>query len=354
MPIHDLGYRAWNGARSGQLLRWTVVAQNGFARAWNSRWLRRLLIFAWIPATYFGAVFFLYERAMLAPQNQRSIQVLQRLAPDNLQDDLARITAGNAAENRHYVWSGLLFTFFRYPQATLMVLVVGLVAPALIARDVASKAFLVYFSRPISRLEYILGKSATVWGYLLLITTAPALALYVLAVALSPSVKVVLHTWDVPLRVLGASVVLIVPTTAIALAFSSLTRRAVTAGFLWYAVWVLGAMAFFILQANEQRSRVLQYQQAQHEQLGQGFEDPHQGAENWPAGLEEGRVERPKPEPPRWTFVSLFHTLGLVQRYIFDPGTGSAAVAWSAVSLAVLTVVSVLITYWRVSSPMRV
>jgi hypothetical protein len=347
MPIHDLGYRAWNGARSGQSLRWTVIAQNGFVRAWHNRWLRRLLIFAWIPATYFGAVFFLYERAMLVPENQRAIQVLQRFAPDNLQDDLARVTEGDAAENRHYVWSGLLFTFFRYPQATLMVLVVGLVAPALIARDVASKAFLVYFSRPVSRLEYILGKSATVWGYLLLITTAPALALYVLAVAVSPSVEVVGHTWDVPLRVLGASVVLIIPTTAMALAFSSLTRRAVTAGFLWYAVWVLGALAFFILQANEQRSRVLQYQQAQDEQF-------NQGEANWPAGLEAGSVERPKPEPPRWTFVSLFHTLGLVQQYIFDPRTGSAAVAWSAVALAVLTVVSVLVTFWRVSSPMRV
>ena len=124
-------------------------------------------------------------------------------------------------------------------------------AAARVARA-SNWAFSIRFSRPISRLEYILGKSVTVWWYLLLISTAPALALYVLAVLLSPSISVVAYTWDIPFRVLAATAVLLIPTTAMALAFSSLTRHIVTAGFLWYAVWIVGGMAHGILYMVDQ------------------------------------------------------------------------------------------------------
>lgn len=320
MPIHDLGYRGWNGRRSTEFWRWLVIAQNGFLRAWNSRWLRRLMILAWIPATYFGVAFFAYERALTSVENRGLLEVMAQLMPENLSEAFQRATEGDPTETRHYVWSQLLFVFFRYSQSLLMVLVVGLVAPPLIARDVASKAFLVYFSRPISRLEYILGKSATVWGYLLLISTAPALALYALAVALSPSIEVVGYTWDVPLRVLVASGILLIPTTAVALALSSLSRRVMTAGFLWYAVWVLGGMANRILTGIDRRRA------AYGEEI-----DPH-----------------------RWAPLSLYEMLGLAQGYVFDPDSGSTMVGWSAGLLAAITVVSLLVTYWRVSSPMRV
>lgn len=325
MPIHDLGYRAWQGERRGGALRWLVIAQNGFQRAWKNYWLRRLIFLAWIPAFYFGAIVFFYERALTAVE-EGQVQDLQLLrmavgvAPPSFRPYLTKAMEMEPQESRHFVWSLLLLTFFRYPQGTSLVLVVGLVAPPLIARDVGSKAFLLYFSRPISRLEYILGKMAAVWGYLLLITTAPALALYALAVSLSPSIAVVAFTWDLPLRVLAATVVLLVPTTALALAFSSLTRHVVSAGFLWYAVWVLGFMAEFILTSVDERQRLAG------------------------ATIDENR----------WALVSPYHMLGQVQEYIFEFSEASPIVVWCAATLALITVVSLLLLFWRVSSPMRV
>jgi ABC-type transport system involved in multi-copper enzyme maturation permease subunit len=327
MPIHDLGYREWQGVRGSELLRWWVIAQNGFLRAWNNLWLRRLLFLVWIPAFYFGVVFFVYERVLVstqgAGQNVDMMQLARGLAPDAFRRYVDKAAAMDAQQQRHYIWSLLLLSFFRYPQGTSMVLVVGLVAPPLIARDVRTKAFLLYFSRPISRLEYILGKSAAVWGYLVLITVAPALALYGLAVLLSPSIDVILYTWDLPLRIVAASVVLLLPTTALALAFSSLTRQVVTAGFLWYAVWVLGWMAHFILYSLDQvQSSVA------------------------------GRP--PEPVDDRWALISPYHTLGQVQSYVFDLAQDSAMVAWSTASLVLVTVLSLAVIFWRVSSPMRV
>lgn len=55
-----------------------------------------------------------------------------------------------------------------------MVMVIGLIAPPMISQDVRSRAFLLYFSRPLTRGEYLLGKLASVWVYLSLISTLPA------------------------------------------------------------------------------------------------------------------------------------------------------------------------------------
>ncbi len=108
-----------------------------------------------------------------------------------------------------------------------MVMLVGLIAPGQIAKDVQSKAFLLYFSRPLSRIEYISGKFLVLGGYLFLISAVPALTLYVLAILLSPpEMAVIGSTWDLPFRILLASVVLILPTVALALAFSSMTSKA--------------------------------------------------------------------------------------------------------------------------------
>jgi hypothetical protein len=321
MPIHDLGYRAWQGVRSHEALRWYVIAENGFLRAAGNRWLRRLLFLVWIPAVFFGLVFFVYERAIAERELMEILYGVSGVLSPAVQRVLERTKDLKAEDGRHAVWSALLLSFFRYPQATSMVLIVGLVAPPLIARDIRSKAFLLYFSRPISRLEYILGKSVTVWWYLLLISTAPALALYVLAVLLSPSISVVAYTWDIPFRVLAATAVLLIPTTAMALAFSSLTRHIVTAGFLWYAVWIVGGMAHAILYTVDSMRTI-------------GTTETF----DW----------------YRWDLISLYHILGQVQGYIFDPQSGSTRTACAATILSLITLLSMAIVYWRVSAPMRV
>jgi ABC-type transport system involved in multi-copper enzyme maturation permease subunit len=322
MPIHDLGYRAWDSVRESELLRWSVIAQNGFLRAWHNPWLRRLLFLVWLPAVFFGAVFFLYERAIAYPEMQGLLDGFSLFLPPSFQTVLGEALRTSPEEGRHAVWSALLLTFFRYPQATSMVLVVGFVAPPLISRDIRTKAFLLYFARPISRLEYIFGKMATVWAYVMLITTAPAMALYVLAVMVSPSVEVVAYTWDIPLRVLAATAVLLIPTTALALAFSAITRHTVTAGFLWYAVWVMGGMAHLVLYLFDSQQAVL-----------------------------AGKIEF---DEYRWDLLSFYHTLGQVQGFVFHPEGGTTMVALAAASLTLITVLSLALLYWRVSAPMRV
>jgi hypothetical protein len=78
----------------------------------------------------------------------------------------------------------------RAPQAVLLAIVVGLIAPALISRDLRAKAWLVYFTRPLGRTDYILGKVLTLAAIVGLVTLVPALVLWIVGVLVSPSVWV--------------------------------------------------------------------------------------------------------------------------------------------------------------------
>ncbi|HID77937.1 MAG TPA: hypothetical protein EYP56_18310 [Planctomycetaceae bacterium] len=368
MPIHDLGYRRWHGRITPQVWRWWVIAQTGIKIAWKNSWLRRLLLVAWLPAFYFGAGFFIYEQWLTRMEAARAereaareavVETARRLI-DSPGADLGSarrraamagaatmaITAKDQAlaqaqrrvqallpglrvsADRHAMWCWLMWIFFRHPQGLLMLLVVGMVAPPLVAKDVGSRAFLLYFSRPISRLEYVIGKLAVVWCFVLLISTAPALVLYVSGVLLSPELAVIGTTWDIPLRILGASAVLLVPTTTLALAISSMTTRSWLAGFAWYALWVFSFVAYAALWVSAQ-------------------------VEALQAAAETGEPQVVRLNE-QWTLLSLYHTLGKVQGWVFGVEGDLASVAPSIALLGGITIVSLMVLVYRVSSPMRV
>ena len=64
MPIHNLGYREWEGVRETGSSRWTVVAGVGIRRAWQSAWLRRIAFVVWGPPLAYGVLIFLFEQVL--------------------------------------------------------------------------------------------------------------------------------------------------------------------------------------------------------------------------------------------------------------------------------------------------
>ena len=335
MPLNDLGYRPWRGKLGPGRERWWVIAQTGIRLAWRSMWLRRMLLLAWGPAVLIGLGFFTFER-VIKEQSYSGGQVrssdgmavalagLFRQLPnsDVVFDAFADAMAeeGELSPARHTTWAWLLLTFFRYPQGALLIMVVGIVAPPLISQDLRSKAFLVYFSRPISSWKYLLGKGGVVVTYIAMISTVPALCLYFLGVLLSPDLSVLQYTWDLPLRILAASVVVMIPTTSMALCFSSLTRESRFAAFAWFVIWGMGWVAHAYLTGGD------------------------------------GDIPREGPVSDRWTLVSLYHMLGHVQSWIFglEPASQSITPLHSLLILSILTVISLAIVLRRITAPLQV
>lgn len=311
MPVFDVGFRDWRGERERPWKRFWVIASTGIRLAWKNQWLRRMLFLAWLPAFYFGAMFFFFERAMEEGVAENAARMVIGRFPD------ARSTAAQVLRDgppdRQRVWSYLLMTLFRYPQGILMVMLVGLIAPPLISRDLRTRSHLLYFARPLGLTEYIFGKAFVVGVYLLLVSTLPALTLYILGVMLSPNISVVYDTWDLPLRIAAASMIVIVPTTAIALCFSSLTEETRYASFGWFAMWVVGWVAYTNLTV-----------------------------------MDAGRFRRSAFDAPsRWTFVSLYHTLGEVQTWVFGFDVESDRLRNGAIILGVATVLSICVIFRR-------
>jgi hypothetical protein len=366
MPLHDVGYRSWQGRRRGPWFAAAAIATTGTRLAWTSRWLRRAVFFAWSPALFFAASFFAFEQAI----DEGRIESLQERAVRGrnldgigllgtiLADTLGRpepttpppSREAETAEMRRLVWSRLLLAFMRAPQAVLLAVVVGLVAPALVSRDLRARAWLVYFTRPVGRLHYIAGKVAVLATVVAAVTVVPALALWLAGVLVSPSVWVVAETWDLPLRIVAASVALAVPTVLLALAYSSLTAESRIASFAWFATWAACWIAHASLVTADLAAAAAPSAatMADGEEAGDDAWQPPRRI-NWlarAAGLDTAI--------DRWSWVSPYHAVGVIQAWVFGVERRAQAIVPPMITLAVVSVAAAVVLVWRVAAPMRV
>lgn len=322
MPIHSLGYREWSGPLSSADSRWTVIAGIGIRRAWQSMWLRRIVFFAWVPGVLMAILIYLFEQA--ASEGNASAFMYNGLVEmflghgdrESIRESIAAssATAQDIVTYRHEFWCKLLQVLYQRSQAIMLIGVVGITAPPLISQDMRSRAFLLYFSRPISRTQYIFGKAATVACYVLVISLLPGAMLYCTGVLLSPDISIVLETWDIPLRILAATATMVIPTTGLGLMLSSLTTETRFASFAWFAVWIFGLFAYLVTSSF----------------VNAGSHTP----------LE---------------MLSLFHVITDVQGWILDVRAENQSDVLAPLSvLFMLTVVSLTVLYKRVSAPMSV
>lgn len=324
MPIHNLGYREWKGELQSSSTRWLVVAGIGIRRAWQSAWLRRMMFFAWVPGVVMGFMIFVYEQSAKQGGEVQDIMSAGAMAlatyesPETIfkrirQERLLTGSRPSLGEERHIFWSSLLLIMFRRSQPLLLIPIVAVIAPPMISQDFRSRAFLLYFSRPLTKVQYIAGKAATISLFLMFVTMFPALLLYFVGVLLSPDISVLYATWDLPLRVILASLMIVIPCTALSLMLSSLTTESRYASFAWFAVWIFGHLTYVVIRsvASPGDSSIVQS-------------------------------------------LSLYETFNDLSSWILDPKLGVTHMETRFILLAVLTAVCSAVLYRRVSAPMEV
>lgn len=325
MPLYDVGYREWSGQRTSNWMRWWIIATTGVRLVWRGTWLRRTMIATWAPALVLAVFFFVYEQSILHPGPRQGIAEILRNS--GTMPHLVDQFRSDPASVRHEVWAALLFTFFRYPQAVVMAIIIGMIAPRLISYDLRSRAFLLYFSRPLSPWEYILGKSMIVWAYLGMVTMIPAFLMYLLGILLSPELSVLQNTWDLPFRIVGATLLLALPTTALALAYSSLTIESRYAAFAWIATWVLSIVAYAILTGGEMIA------------ANRSGMNPNDFDSTASMVLQQDK----------WRLISLYQVMMVSQQWIFGLKTDTWDALPSLGMLLGIFVISNVIIYRRVS-----
>ena len=249
MPIFELGYRPWEGTPRSPWIRWWTITRTGIALGYKNRMLRGLLILSILPLLYYAPLF-------MAMGN-----VTDPLRPKDLdQDGWFMFCTGFFGMDFTYAlmtdpasllpaaWATAFTNYFIFVQIWGAMVILSVVGPPIVAQDVRSKAFLLYFSKPIGRWEYIAGKAGILFFFISLVTLLPALALVAMAASYAPTTAALVQLIGIAGRVVAASAVVMVPLTLAILALSSLTKESRIAAFLWMMVFLVGEIFFRILQ----------------------------------------------------------------------------------------------------------
>lgn len=203
MPIHDQGYRRYGGEKIPRGRTWLTIARSGIRSLLSRRAFVALLVLSWLP--------FL-------------VRAVQIYAAANLPQ--AQFLAPTSETFRQFLGQQEAFMFF----------VTVYAGAGLIANDRRANALQIYLSKPLTRLEYIVGKLAILFGFLLFVSWVPALLLLVIQVMFAGSLDFLLSHLDLFPAITVFSFVNALTLSLVMVALSSLSRSSRYVGILYAGI----------------------------------------------------------------------------------------------------------------------
>ncbi len=199
--ICDQGYRPFQGEPGSWKQGFWVITRNELRRAWQEKWFRRLLVVSFAPVLVFAVMAIVRARlgALVPPTSQRI-------------EDL---------------WTG----FYR-TQHFFSLIVVYFVGQHAVGEDLRTGALLVYFARPLSFGQYLLGKWLAIACGILGVTLVPGLVLALIRWLAEPEAGLLILISWIGALVLSTAL-LSLTFGAVMLAISSLFQRGRAAGIAW-------------------------------------------------------------------------------------------------------------------------
>ncbi|MBL8822783.1 MAG: ABC transporter permease subunit [Planctomycetia bacterium] len=244
MPIFDQGYQHWNGKLASQVWRWWAITRHGVRMQFRSKLTRLCVISCFGPALALATFMIIWS---LFEQGNTYIKPLIGFI---LPEELLNVPE----EYRLTVWT-LAYHFFFYIQFFLLMILVLLVGPNLISKDIRFNALPLYLSRPIRRWEYFLGKLGVITFFVMLVTAAPAVFAWILGVLFSLKFSIIIDVLPLLWGSILVSLMISVVFGLWMLALSSLTKNSRYVSMMWFGWWLLTnslwVMLFFASRFEE-------------------------------------------------------------------------------------------------------
>jgi ABC-2 type transport system permease protein len=217
-PIADLSYRNYDGVIEPPARRWWTIAKMGIRLAMAKKSLYVAAAFsAWY---YLIIIIMLFVITQISAGSPASAQVRQTV--------FGRL-----------IWKDQFLHGFSYSQLILL-LVALLIGAGSIANDNRSNALLIYLSKPVTKLDYLIGKWFGIFLPLLAIMVVPTVVFYFYgAMSFRAEKFISSDPWILP------KMMLILPLSAmvhasLVLGVSSLFRTGRMAGAAYAGVYFLG------------------------------------------------------------------------------------------------------------------
>lgn len=204
MAVYKRGYRRYQGPLTGRWTRFMVLPGYSWRRLYQQRLVVLLTMAAFVwPILCMGFVYLTNHAELL--------QGLDREFKQFIQVD------------------GKFFAIFMYVQASFAVFLAAMAGPGLIAPDLANNALPLYFSRPLTRWSYALGRLTVLIGMLSVVTWVPGLLLFGLQAGLARGGWFWAH-WTLGAGVVAGFLLWLVILSLVAMASSAYVKWRVVAG----------------------------------------------------------------------------------------------------------------------------
>jgi ABC-2 type transport system permease protein len=217
MPIYETGYRHFKGRFKGHAHRFFTITKRGVALLIKRRRFLFLLILSFIPFLVRGVIIYI---ATHYPQ----------------------IRLGELTLNPKF------YSDFVFQQVFFVLAIALYTGSGLIANDMRYNALQIYLAKPITRLDYLIGKFGIVSFFLLLVTLVPGLLLFLLRILFSDDLSFLATTYFIPFAILGYSLIMVFFFSSLILALSAVGRSARFAGIGFLAIYFLSDVVFQILR----------------------------------------------------------------------------------------------------------
>lgn len=217
MAVYKRGYQRYDGAMTGRLARLLVLP--GYS--WRNLLKKRLMVSILILSMFWplGCIVFVYL--------SNHAELLINFGPkfkDFLQID------------------SRFFLIFMRVQAVFSIFIAIFAGPGLIAPDLSNNALQLYFSRPLSRAEYVFSRMAVLLGMLSLVSWIPGIILFSIQSAMAGG-NWFIQNWNLGLGIFTGQLIWIGLVSLVAMAGSAYVRRKVMAeAFILGIIFILPAV----------------------------------------------------------------------------------------------------------------
>ena len=243
MSEPKLDFNRWEGPRRGVNARRWVILSAGLRQLMSLRFFKLLMLVAWTAGVLVAVAGFAFTQTL---SETGWLAALAAKGGPRAQAVMSAVSALVLLYPDILVTGMFKSIFWAHSQAGLLLSLVALtiLVPSLITRDRASQALTIYLSRPLTSLDYLLGKFGIIVGVILLLWTGPLVVGWLLSILFAPDMVFAQYSLGAMVNALTYNAVGLVVISAIAFGVSSLGKTAAAARLMWIALWiVLGGLA---------------------------------------------------------------------------------------------------------------
>jgi ABC-type transport system involved in multi-copper enzyme maturation permease subunit len=223
MTIRERGYSHWDGTLKDGRFPWWPITRCGIRLTFKRKFFKFFFFFTLAPALVFLVGIYISERL-------EDFRFMVRGQVEFLQINPLYFKA-------YFTNDFLLF---------MMVMMLVFVGAGLVSDDLKFNSLQLYFSRPLKKKDYLIGKAAVIFFYLFMITLVPGVVFVITKLIFSGSLRFLGDYPWLPFSVIGYSLLVTVVFTLYALFLSSLSKNRRYVGILIFGIYLFSDILFGI------------------------------------------------------------------------------------------------------------